>query len=46
MTDVGRYAEEHSTPPGDVFARLDAETRARFAGNAAFPPLNSPNSPA
>jgi predicted O-methyltransferase YrrM len=25
---VERYAEEHSTPPGELFARLAAETRA------------------
>jgi caffeoyl-CoA O-methyltransferase len=25
---IERYAEEHSTPPDDVFVRLDAETRA------------------
>ena len=34
MTDPERYAEEHSTPPGDVFARLDAETRRCFPHNA------------
>ena len=34
MTDVERYAEEHSTPPDDVFARLDAETRASYPTNA------------
>jgi len=36
VTDVERYAEEHSTPPDDVFARLDAETRASFARNAGM----------
>ena len=34
MTDPERYAEEHSTPPGDVFARLDAETRRCYPNNA------------
>ncbi len=34
MTDVERYAEEHSTPPGEVFERLDAETRASYPANA------------
>jgi caffeoyl-CoA O-methyltransferase len=34
VTDPERYAEEHSTPPGDVFERLDAETRACFPHNA------------
>ena len=34
MTDPERYAEQHSTPPGDVFARLGAETRACFPHNA------------
>ena len=34
MTDVERYAGEYSTPPDDVFARLDAETRASFAARA------------
>jgi caffeoyl-CoA O-methyltransferase len=34
VTDVERYAEEHSTPPGDVFERLDAETRASYPANA------------
>ena len=34
MSDPERYAEEHSTPPGDVFARLDAETRRCFPHNA------------
>jgi caffeoyl-CoA O-methyltransferase len=34
VTDVERYAEEHSTPPSDVFARLDAETRASYPANA------------
>ena len=33
MTDPELYAEEHSTPPGDVFTRLDAETRAGGLGN-------------
>ncbi len=28
MTDPELYAEEHSTAPDDVFARIDAETRA------------------
>ena len=27
VTDPELYAEEHSTPPDDVFARIDAETR-------------------
>ena len=34
MTDPERYAEDHSTPPGDVFARLDAETRRCYPNNA------------
>jgi len=34
VTDPERYAEDHSTPPGDVFARLDAETRRCYPNNA------------
>jgi len=34
VTDPERYAEEHSTPTGDVFARLDRETRRCYPNNA------------
>jgi caffeoyl-CoA O-methyltransferase len=34
VTDIELYAEQHSTPPDDVFARLDAETRASYPANA------------
>jgi caffeoyl-CoA O-methyltransferase len=34
VTDPELYAEEHSTPPNDVFARIDAETRASYPANA------------
>jgi caffeoyl-CoA O-methyltransferase len=33
VTDAERYAEEHSTPPDGVFARIDAETRAGGYGS-------------
>ena len=34
MTDRELYAEEQSSPPDDVFARIDAETRASYPANA------------
>jgi predicted O-methyltransferase YrrM len=34
VTDAERYAEEHSTAPGEVFSRLDAETHASYSANA------------
>jgi caffeoyl-CoA O-methyltransferase len=33
VTDPERYAEEHSAPPDEVFARIDAETRATGVGH-------------
>jgi caffeoyl-CoA O-methyltransferase len=34
VTDRELYAEEQSSPPDDVFARIDAETRASYPANA------------
>jgi caffeoyl-CoA O-methyltransferase len=34
VTDRELYAEEHSSPPDEVFARIDAETRASYPANA------------
>ena len=34
MSDPELYAQELSSPPDDVFARIDAETRASYPANA------------